>query len=84
MTTPTIAATVPMQPGARYRAFDPGPMLAGSELVVERTVRDELGMLHVVLTDLEGREISLFAEKFEAAVASGMLSAVTDPTRAYA
>lgn len=84
MTTPTIKATVPMQPGARYRAFDPTSPIASSEFVVNHTVRDELGMLHVVLTDLAGRDISLFAEQFEAAVASGMLVAVTEATRAYA
>lgn len=84
MTTTPLQATVPMQPGTRFVALDPGLPLASSELVVNRTVRDDLGMLHVVLTDLEDREISLFAEQFEAAVVSGMLSAVTEPIRVYA
>lgn len=84
MTTFSLHATVPMEPGTRYRSQDPGTPLASSELVVDRTVRDDLGMLHVVLIDLEGREISLFAEQFEAAVTSGMLVAATEPTRAFA
>jgi hypothetical protein len=47
-------------------------------------VRDEFGMLHIVLLDLQGREISLFAEQFEAAVDAGFLMEDEQPVRAYA
>jgi hypothetical protein len=73
-----------IRPGSRYRATDPTSPIATSELVIDRLVRDDLGMLHVVLLDLEGREISLFAEQFEAAVASGFLAPALEPARAYA
>jgi hypothetical protein len=84
MATTTLHPTTPMQPGQRYRATDPGSPLSTTELVIDRVVRDELGMLHVVLLDLEAREISLFAEQFEAAVASGWLAPEEAPARAFA
>ncbi|MDQ4044955.1 MAG: hypothetical protein M3173_05850 [Chloroflexota bacterium] len=84
MTIPPLHMTASIQPGTRYHAVDLRAPLPGTELVVDRTVRDDLGMLHVVLTDLSCREISLFAEQFEAAIASGMLAPVTDPSRAFA
>ncbi|HEV2127526.1 MAG TPA: hypothetical protein VGR22_02785 [Thermomicrobiales bacterium] len=82
MTIAPLHATVPTQPGTRYRVVDPRTPLPSTELAVERTVRDDLGMLHVVLTDLGGREISLFVEQFEAAIVSGMLAPIpkTSPT----
>lgn len=79
-----LQSTVSLEPGRRYRATDPGSPLATSELIVDRLVRDEMGMLHVVLRDLESREISLFAEQFEAAVASGFLDTMEADARAYA
>ncbi len=84
MTLSALYPAVTCNLGARFRSFDPGLHLAASELVVDRTVRDDLGMLHVVLMDLAGREISLFAEQFEAAVASGMLIPLEQPTHAFA
>lgn len=80
----TLQPTVDVQPGQRYRGTDPTSPLSTSELVVDRLVRDELGMLHVVLLDLDGREISLFAEQFEAAVVAGYLVADDLPVRAWA
>jgi hypothetical protein len=76
--------TVDVQPGQRYRGTDPTSPLPTSELVVDRLVRDELGMLHIVLLDLDRREISLFAEQFEAAVAAGYLVAGDLPVRTWA
>ena len=84
MTTPTLQATVAIVPGQRYLGTDPSAPITTSELVVDRTVRDELGMLHVVLLDLESREISLFAEQFEAAIATGYLVAADETERAFA
>lgn len=84
MAVPTLHPVPEIHPGMRYRATDPTSPLATSELVVDRLVRDDLGMLHVVLVDLDGREISLFAEQFEAAVAAGFLKAALEPVRAYA
>jgi hypothetical protein len=84
MTLATLNPTVDFDLGTRFRSFDPGLHLAASELVIDRTVRDNLGMLHVVLMDLAGREISLFAEQFEAAVISGMLIPLEEPTPAFA
>lgn len=70
--------------GQRYRATDPNSPIATSELIVDRLVRDDVGLLHIVLVDLGGREISLFAEQFEAAVAAGFLVAALEPVHAYA
>ena len=84
MTIQTLQSTVMIEPGTRYRATEFGSPLATSELVVDRLIRDEMGMLHVVLRDLESREISLFAEQFEAAVASGFLATIDVEARAYA
>jgi hypothetical protein len=70
--------------GQRYRATDPSSPIATSELIVDRLVRDDVGLLHIVLVDLGGREISLFAEQFEAAVAAGFLVADHEPARASA
>lgn len=74
MTIQTLLSDTTIQPGRRFRATYPASILADSELVVDRLVRDDLNMLHVVLLDLEGRETSLFAEQFEAAVAGGQLT----------
>jgi hypothetical protein len=84
MTLTTLNPAVTFDLGTRFRSFDPGVHLAASELVISRTIRDNLGMLHVVLMDLAGREISLFAEQFEAAVISGMLIPLEQPTYAFA
>lgn len=64
-----------IQPGQRYLAMDPTTPLASRELVVERLLRDALGLLHIVMLDLDGREISAFAEQVEAAIDAGLLVA---------
>jgi hypothetical protein len=84
MTNQTLQATFDFRQGQRFRATDPTSPLSTSELVIERMVRDELGMLHIVLLDLDAREISLYAEQFEAAVASGHLVPASEPVRAFA
>ena len=84
MAVQTLHTMFDIQPGQRFRATDPTSPLSTSELVVDRLVRDDLGMRHVVLLDLGGREISLFAEQFEAAVSAGFLAADAAPIRAYA
>lgn len=84
MAVSTLHPVPDIRPGKRFRATDPTSPIATTELVVDRLVRDDLGMLHIVLIDLDGREISLFAEQFEAAVAAGFLNAALEPVRAYA
>lgn len=84
MALQTLHPIFDVRPGQRYRATDPTSPLSATELVVDRLVRDDLGMRHVVLLDLDGREISLFTEQFEAAVAAGFLTAEVAPVRAYA
>jgi hypothetical protein len=79
-----LQSTFDAQPGQRFRATDTSSPLSTSEMMIDRLVRDELGMLHIVLLDLDGREISLFAEQFEAAIAAGYLVADSAPIRAYA
>lgn len=81
---PTLKATTSVHSGTRYRATDPATPLSTTELVVDRTVRDGFGMLHVVLLDLQNREISLFAEQFEAALDAGFLVEDAQPAMAYA
>jgi len=84
MATPTLQATVSIKPGMRYLASDPTAPISTSELVVDRMVRDDLGMLHIVLLDLDAREISLYAEQFEAALDSGYLVPASETERAFA
>lgn len=84
MAVQTLYPIPTIRPGTRFRATDPTSPIATSELVVDRLVRDDFGMLHIVLVDLDGREISLFAEQFEAAVAGGFLDPTLDPVRSYA
>lgn len=72
----TIQTDCTIQPGQRYLATDPHTPLASRELVVDRLVRDELGMLHIIMLDLDGREISTFAEQVEAAIDVGLLTVI--------
>jgi hypothetical protein len=80
----TIQSNSPIQSGQRYLAMDPHTPLAARELVVDRLVRDALGMLHVVMIDLEGREISTFAEQVELAIDVGLLAEMQEATPASA
>jgi len=84
MAVSSLTSFVDPHPGQRFRATDPTSPLATSELVVDRVVRDALGMLHIVLLDLDRREISLFLEQFEAAVMAGQLAPDREPVRAFA
>lgn len=83
MSIQTLQSRTTIEPGQRYRSADFGLPLATSELVIDRLVHDELGMLHVVLRDLESREISLFVEQFETAIESGFLTSVDVDAFAY-
>jgi hypothetical protein len=80
----TIQTNLIVQTGQRYLAMDPFTPLAARELVVDRLVRDDLGLLHVVMLDLEGREISMFAEQVDAAIEAGMLVAAEETMKALA
>lgn len=81
MAVQTIVPQTAISAGQRFSTSHPGPRLVDSELVVDRWVRDDLGMLHVILLDLEGREISLFAEQFEVAIDGGQLTPVDTQAR---
>lgn len=80
----TIQTNSIVQSGQRYLAMDPFTPLAARELIVDRLVHDYLGLLHVVMIDLEGREISIFAEQVEAAIDAGMLVAAEEAVPASA
>jgi hypothetical protein len=80
----TIQTNPIVQSGQRYLAMDPFTPLAARELVVDRLVRDDLGLLHVVMIDLAGREISTFAEQVEAAIDAGLLVAAEETMQASA
>ncbi|CAN5744126.1 MAG: hypothetical protein H0V98_10295 [Chloroflexia bacterium] len=80
----TIQTNLMFQTGQRYLAMDPFTPLAARELVVDRLVHDDLGLLHVVMIDLEGREISTFAEQVEAAIDAGLLVAAEEAVPASA
>lgn len=84
MAVQTLHPTLDTRPGTRYRAIDLTAPIATSELVVDRLVRDDAGMLHIVLLDLDGREVSLFAEQLEAAVAAGFLAPDVEPISIWA
>lgn len=79
-----IQTDVDIQPGTRYIATDTHAPLMSRELLVDRLVRDDLGMLHIVMLDLEGCEVSIFAEQVEAAIAAGHLVAIEEAVRASA
>jgi hypothetical protein len=72
----TITPDAAIQPGQRYLTMFPGEPTIDSEVTVDRVVRDALGMYHVILVDLIGREISLFVDQFEAAVEGGELTSL--------
>ncbi len=80
----TIQTNPIVQSGQRYLAIDQFTPLAARELVVDRLVRDDLGLLHVVMIDLAGREISTFAEQVEAAIDAGLLVAAEETMQASA
>lgn len=60
--------------GQRFRADDIFSTGGSDELTVCRLVRDDLGLLHVVLRDDDGREISTYAEQIELAIELGALT----------
>lgn len=75
MTIPKPGSSVTLFfPGQRFRSSDFFAGRAEAELIVSRLVRDPLGLLHVVLRDHDGREISAYAEQVEAAIAEGHLA----------
>lgn len=73
MTRRTPASTF-LAVGQRFRADDLFSTAGSQELTVHRLVRDELGLLHVVLRDDDGREISTFVEQIELAIGLGALT----------
>lgn len=65
-----------LSPGQRFIADDIFASDGSSDVTVARLVRDDLGMLHVVLRDQDDREISAFVEQIELAIELGSLQPV--------
>lgn len=59
--------------GQRFQADDLFSSGGSSDVVVHRLLRDKLGLLHVVLRDEDGREISAYVEQIELAIELGNL-----------
>lgn len=64
--------------GQRFHANDIFASGGSQDLTVHRLVRDDIGMLHVVLRDDDGREISTFVEQIELAISLGALTPVDE------
>lgn len=64
--------------GQRFHANDIFTSGGSQDLTVHRLVRDDIGMLHVVLRDDDGREISTFVEQIELAISLGALTPVDE------
>jgi hypothetical protein len=65
-----------LSPGQRFIADDIFSTTGSRDVTVARLVRDDLGMLHVVLRDEDNREISAFVEQIELAIELGNLQPV--------
>jgi hypothetical protein len=65
-----------LSPGQKFVADDIFSTTGSRDVTVARLVRDDLGMLHVVLRDEDNREISAFVEQIELAVQLGNLQPV--------
>lgn len=59
--------------GQQFHADDIFSTTGSQELTVTRLVRNDVGLLHVVLRDQDNREISAFAEQIELAITLGNL-----------
>lgn len=75
---PRVAQAPFYSVGQRFLAGDHQTLHGSHEVTVARVVRDALGMVHVVLVDADGREISTFAEQFELAVECGIVTPAGD------
>lgn len=78
MTTSTLRtpASTFLTVGQRFHADDIFSTAGSHELTVHRLVRDDLGLLHIVLRDDDGREISTFVEQIELAIELGALTPI--------
>jgi hypothetical protein len=65
-----------LSPGQKFIADDIFSTTGSRDVTVARLVRDDLGMLHVVLRDEDNREISAFVEQIELAIELGNLQPV--------
>jgi hypothetical protein len=65
-----------LSPGQKFVADDIFSSTGSRDVTVARLVRDDLGMLHVVLRDEDNREISAFVEQIELAIQLGNLQPV--------
>lgn len=68
-----------LSPGQRFIASDLITNRGTGELTVSRLVHDRFGFLHVTLRADDGRDISVFAEQVEVAIAEGHLSPIGSP-----
>lgn len=65
-----------LSPGQKFIADDLFSATGSRDITVARLVRDELGMMHVVLRDADNREISAYVEQIELAIELGNLQPV--------
>ena len=74
---PRITGTY-LTPGQKFLSDDHIASCGSREVIVSRVVRDEFGMLHVVLRNRDNVEVSAFVEQIELAIELGMLQPVED------
>ena len=75
ISSPQTSSTF-LAPGQKFIADDLFSSSGSRDVTVARVVRDELGMMHVVLRDEDSREISAFVEQIELAIEMGILQPV--------
>lgn len=76
-TLPRSSSTF-LSPGQRFLADDLFSTGGSQEVTVARLARDAFGLMHVVLRNDDGREISAFVEQVELAIEIGNLRPAGD------
>lgn len=74
---PRVTGTY-LTPGQKFISDDHIASCGSREVIVSRLVRDDYGMLHVVLRNRDNDEVSAFVEQIELAIELGMLQPVED------
>lgn len=74
---PRISGTY-LTPGQKFLSNDHIASCGSREVIVSRLVRDEFGMLHVVLRNRDNTEVSAFVEQIELAIELGMLQPIEE------
>lgn len=76
ISSPPYSFSTFLSPGQRFVADDIFSTDGSRDVTVARLVRDDLGMMHVVLRDNDNREISAYAEQIELAIELGNLQPI--------